>query len=129
MSLGLSLLDGRAAVEQRDLCLTEQLDHRSDIKPVRARRREPRTQDSRSRRWLASVRDATRRPRSGLFAPVDAAQQPDRVLEPPLREPEFGERPGRKSVRAGKTPLDIVIASVRSASAAPQSPFSNRTRP
>jgi hypothetical protein len=87
LSLGLSLLDGRAAVEQRDLCLTEQLDHRSDIKPVRARRREPRTQDSRSRRWRASVRDATRRPRSGLFAPLDAAQHPDRVLEPPLRDP------------------------------------------
>ena len=50
---GPSPFDGRAAVAQRDLCLTEQLDHRGDIEPVRAGGGQPAAQHGRRRRRLA----------------------------------------------------------------------------
>ena len=126
---GMPPLDGRAAVEQRDLCLAEQLDHCGGIEAVRACRGEPPPQDSRRRRGLALCEEQRGDRLGGLLAPLDAAQHPDRVLQTSLREPEFGERPDANACGGGNTPLDIAIASVSSVSAAPQSPFSKRTRP
>ena len=96
---GTSPFDGCAAIAQRDLCLAEQLDHRSGIEPVRAGRGEPPAQDSRRHRRLAPPQMQRADRRSGFLTPLDAAQHPGRVLDPSLREPELGERPGGERVR------------------------------
>ena len=115
-------------VVQRDLRLAEQLDHGGDIKSIRAGRVEPPEQHSRRHGWLALTRcnepaaAASSRPSTPRSTTAASSIRPCASLS-------SASVPDANACGAAKTPRDIAIASVRSASAAPQSPFSNRTRP